>query len=71
MPVILTLAQRELVRFFRQRNRVVGAFAQPVMFWVLFGMGFRSSESWFCVFYSWHTGDDTVVHCDLRHDLDH
>jgi len=42
-PVVLTLAQRELVRFFRQRNRVVGAFLQPIMFWGLFSMGFRGS----------------------------
>ncbi len=40
-PVVLTLAQRELVRFFRQRNRVVGAMLQPIMFWGLFSMGFR------------------------------
>lgn len=39
VPVVLTLAQRELVRFFRQRNRVIGALVQPVMFWGLFSMG--------------------------------
>jgi len=39
----MTLAQRELVRFFRQRNRVVGAFLQPIMFWGLFSLGFRGS----------------------------
>ena len=39
-PVTLTLAQRELVRFFRQRNRVVGALLQPIMFWGLFSIGF-------------------------------
>ncbi|MFO0948751.1 MAG: ABC transporter permease [Planctomycetota bacterium] len=38
-----TLAERELVRFFRQRNRVVGALGQPLIFWVLFGAGLRSS----------------------------
>ena len=42
-PVILTLAKRELVRFFRQRNRVIGAMVQPIMFWVLFSFGFRSN----------------------------
>lgn len=41
LPVVCTLAQRELVRFFRQRNRVVGAMVQPVMFWGLFSMGLR------------------------------
>src|SRR5688500_11636536 len=39
LPVVGTLAQRELVRFFRQRNRVTGALAQPVIFWLLFGAG--------------------------------
>jgi ABC-2 type transport system permease protein len=40
---VWTLCQRELVRFFRQRNRVVGAIGQPVLFWILFGAGFGSS----------------------------
>ena len=40
---VMTLAQRELVRFFRQRNRVVGALLQPVIFWVLFGAAFKTS----------------------------
>ena len=31
--------QRELVRFFRQRNRVFGALGQPIIFWLLFGAG--------------------------------
>jgi ABC-2 type transport system permease protein len=34
-----SLASRELVRFFRQRTRVVGALGQPFIFWVLFGAG--------------------------------
>ncbi len=34
-----TLAQREWVRFVRQRNRVFGAIGQPVLFWLLFGLG--------------------------------
>ena len=41
LPVVLTLAQRELVRFFRQRNRVIGALVQPIMFWALFSYGFN------------------------------
>lgn len=36
-----SLARRELVRFFRQRNRVVGALLQPLIFWVLFGTAFN------------------------------
>jgi ABC-2 type transport system permease protein len=38
-PVVRTLAERELVRFFRQRNRVFGALGQPIIFWLLFGAG--------------------------------
>ena len=37
------LAYRELIRFFRQRSRVVGAIGQPIIFWVLFGAGLRNS----------------------------
>jgi ABC-2 type transport system permease protein len=40
---IWTLALRELVRFFRQRSRVIGAVGQPLLFWVLFGAGLRGS----------------------------
>jgi len=38
-----SLAWRELVRFFRQRTRIIGALGQPLMFWVLFGAGLRGS----------------------------
>ncbi len=38
-----TLARRELVRFIRQRNRVVGALAQPLLFWAIFGSGLNAS----------------------------
>lgn len=38
-----TLCWREMVRFFRQKNRVVGAVGQPVLFWLLFGVGLKSS----------------------------
>jgi ABC-2 type transport system permease protein len=37
------LAWREIIRFFRQRNRVVGAIGQPVLFWLLFGVGLNRS----------------------------
>jgi ABC-2 type transport system permease protein len=40
---IITLTRREIVRFFRQRNRVIGALLQPLIFWVLFGAAFRQS----------------------------
>lgn len=38
-----TLLQREVVRFLRQRSRIVGAFASPVVFWVLIGSGLGRS----------------------------
>lgn len=40
---IATLAQREVVRFIRQRTRVIGALIQPILFWILFGAGLRGS----------------------------
>lgn len=42
---VWTLTVRELVRFFRQRTRVVGALGQPVLFWLLFGSGLHGSFS--------------------------
>ena len=50
-PVIATLAKRELVRFFRQRNRVIGALVQPIMFWALFSLGLRSNDLGFEFFF--------------------
>jgi ABC-2 type transport system permease protein len=35
----MSLWRREIVRFFRQRNRVVGSIATPFVFWVLLGFG--------------------------------
>src|SRR5580704_3984795 len=40
---VYSLALRELVRFFRQRTRIIGALGQPIIFWVLFGAGLQSS----------------------------
>ena len=37
------LARREWTRFFRQRNRVISAVVQPLLFWLLFGTGLRGS----------------------------
>jgi ABC-2 type transport system permease protein len=50
-PVVGTLAQRELVRFFRQRNRVFGALGQPIIFWLLFGAGLRQNNLDFAHFF--------------------
>jgi ABC-2 type transport system permease protein len=44
LPVIYTLSLRELVRFFRQKNRVFGALGQPIIFWLLFGAGLGSAK---------------------------
>lgn len=38
-----TLAVREIVRFLRQRSRLVGAIGQPIVFWILFGAGLHGS----------------------------
>ena len=38
-----TLWQREIVRFLRQRSRIIGAFGQPILFWLLLGRGFGES----------------------------
>lgn len=38
------LAWRELVRFFRQRSRVIGGLVQPVLFWLLFSEGLKQNE---------------------------
>jgi ABC-2 type transport system permease protein len=37
------LARRELVRFVRQRSRVIGALGQPILFWLLFGAGLEDA----------------------------
>jgi ABC-2 type transport system permease protein len=38
-----TLWWREIVRFYRQRSRVVGVLASPLVFWVVLGSGFGNS----------------------------
>jgi ABC-2 type transport system permease protein len=43
-PAVIALAHRELVRFFRQRNRVFGALGQPIIFWLLFSEGLRGNN---------------------------
>src|SRR4030095_3604709 len=40
---IRALWGREVVRFLRQRSRLIGAFAQPLLFWILLGGGFSAS----------------------------
>jgi ABC-2 type transport system permease protein len=40
---VATLWWREIIRFVRQRSRLLGAFAQPLVFWLLLGGGMNSS----------------------------
>ena len=39
----LTLWKREVVRFYRQPSRVIGALATPLVFWLLIGSGVGNS----------------------------
>ena len=69
-----TLWKREIVRFLRQRNRVVSALLQPLMFWALFGFGFGGAfrmgsdpaEALRSIAAQTHTDHETllVVHAD-------
>ena len=43
MRATYALLERELVRFFRQPNRVIGAIGQPLIFWLLLGAAFQKS----------------------------
>jgi ABC-2 type transport system permease protein len=38
-----SLWQREIVRFYRQKARVVGVIASPLIFWLVLGSGFANS----------------------------
>jgi len=40
---VTTLWWREVVRFVRQKSRLLGAFAQPLVFWMLLGGGMNAS----------------------------
>lgn len=39
----LSLWQREVVRFYRNRSRVIGVIASPLLFWIVMGSGFGTS----------------------------
>jgi len=43
MRAVRMLWWREIIRFLRQRSRVVGAFVQPLVFWLLLGGGLSAS----------------------------
>src|SRR5215475_3961312 len=38
-----TLWWREVVRFYRQRARVIGVILSPLLFWIVIGSGFGTS----------------------------
>lgn len=42
---VSTLARREVLRFFRQRSRMIGVLASPVLFWIVIGSGLKNSFS--------------------------
>lgn len=46
MGPLAALWHREMVRFFRQRHRVVSAVATPVLLWVMLGTGMDSMVAW-------------------------
>src|SRR5512147_3016828 len=45
MTAAISLCHRELIRFIRQPNRVIGALATPIVFWLLVGAGVGRSFS--------------------------
>jgi ABC-2 type transport system permease protein len=55
LAIVWMLGRREWTRFFRQRNRVIGALGQPILFWLLFGTGmhsaFRGGDQNFMTYY--------------------
>ena len=38
-----TLLRRELIRFYRQRSRIIGSLAMPVIVWGLLGTGLQAA----------------------------
>ena len=39
----LMLVRRELVRFIREKSRMIGVIASPILFWIVIGSGFNRS----------------------------
>ena len=69
----LALARREIVRFFRQKSRVVGAVAPPLVMWLLVGSGFKGSfrERLLRLLLPGHSRPRRALRRDLRDDLGH
>ncbi len=73
-----TLWWREVVRFYRQRSRVVGVIASPVLFWLVIGSGLRHlvplrqrcrRPALSRLLLSRRAHHDCAVHFDLHHDV--
>jgi len=62
---VWSLWRREVVRFLRQRSRIVGALGTPVVFWVLIGSGlgrsFRPTDAAESVHYLEYAFPGTIV----------
>lgn len=43
MNAAITLARREVLRFIRQRSRMIGVIASPILFWIVIGSGLNNS----------------------------
>lgn len=43
IPIITALWRREIVKFLRDRSRLLGAVVQPLGFWILLGLGFHGT----------------------------
>jgi daunorubicin resistance ABC transporter membrane protein len=43
LATMRVLVRRDLVRFFREKTRVIGALAQPLIFWLVIGSGMSST----------------------------
>jgi daunorubicin resistance ABC transporter membrane protein len=43
LDTLAVLVRRDLVRFFREKSRVVGALVQPLIFWLVIGSGMAST----------------------------
>src|SRR4051812_37685722 len=56
MSPAISLCHRELIRFLRQRHRIIGALATPLVFWLLIGAGMNRS------FKSDMPGDENYLH---------
>ena len=44
---VATLWHRELIRFWRQKSRVLGVVASPLVFWIIIGSGFGDLSRFF------------------------